>query len=67
MSVSGGGEVGLLITDGHQAMLNALSAKFPGVARQRCIKHKMENVLSYLPKKHREVVLVHGQVGIFRP
>lgn len=49
-------EVGLLITDGHQAMLNALAAKFPGVARQRCIKHKMENVLGYLPKKHREVV-----------
>ena len=49
-------EVGLLITDGHQAMLNALSAKFPGVARQRCVKHKMENVLGYLPKKHREVV-----------
>jgi putative transposase len=28
-------EVGLLITDGHQAMLNALSSKFPGVQRQR--------------------------------
>jgi putative transposase len=49
-------EVGLLITDGHQAMLNALAAKFPGVARQRCVKHKMENVLGYLPKKHRDVV-----------
>jgi transposase-like protein len=49
-------EVGLLITDGHQAMLSALSAKFPGVARQRCVKHKMDNVLGYLPKKHREVV-----------
>lgn len=49
-------EVGLLITDGHQAMLNALSAKFPGVERQRCIKHKMSNVLGYLPKKHREVI-----------
>src|SRR5207249_3004045 len=46
-------EVGLLITDGHQAMLNAIAAKFPGVQRQRCIKHKMENVLGYLPKKHR--------------
>ena len=49
-------EVGLLITDGHQAMLNALSSKFPGVERQRCVKHKMENVLSYIPKKQREVV-----------
>lgn len=49
-------EVGLLITDGGQAMLNALSSKFPTVARQRCVKHKMENVLSYVPKKQREAV-----------
>jgi putative transposase len=49
-------EVGLLITDGGQAMLNALSSKFPDVARQRCVKHKMENVLGYVPKKHREEV-----------
>jgi transposase-like protein len=49
-------EVGLLITDGHQAMLTALSAKFPDVKRQRCIKHKISNVLGYLPKKHRDVI-----------
>lgn len=49
-------EVGLLITDGGKAMLNALSSKFPTVQRQRCVKHKMENVLSYIPKKQREVV-----------
>lgn len=49
-------EVGLLITDGHQAMLNAVAAKFQTVPRQRCVKHKMENVLGYLPKKHREEV-----------
>lgn len=49
-------EVGLLITDGGKAMLNALSSQFPGVQRQRCVKHKMENVLSYIPKKQREVV-----------
>jgi transposase-like protein len=49
-------EVGLLITDGHQAMRNALAAKFPATPRQRCIKHKMENVLGYVPKKQREGV-----------
>lgn len=49
-------EVGLLITDGGKAMLNALASKFPGVQRQRCVKHKMENVLSYVPKKQREQV-----------
>jgi transposase-like protein len=58
LKVRGVQEVGLLITDGHQAMLNALSAKFPGVKRQRCIKHKISNVLGYfyLPKKHRDVI-----------
>lgn len=48
--------IGLWISDGQQAMLNALASKFPGTSRQRCIKHKMENVLSYIPKKQQEEV-----------
>ncbi len=56
LRVRGVQEVGLAITDGNQAMLNAIAAKFPGVPRQRCIKHKMENVLGYLPKKQRDSV-----------
>jgi transposase-like protein len=46
--------VGLWITDGHQAMLNAIQTEFPVADRQRCIKHKMENVLSYVPKAQQE-------------
>lgn len=46
--------VDLWITDGHQAMLNAVALKFPTSRRQRCIKHKMENVLSYVPHSKRE-------------
>jgi putative transposase len=38
-------------------MLNALALKFPHSARQRCIQHKMENVLSYVPDKQRDQVL----------
>lgn len=49
-------EVGLWITDGNQAMINALEAKFPNSQRQRCVKHKMDNVLSYVPKKQRDPV-----------
>jgi transposase-like protein len=49
-------EVGLWITDGNQAMINALEAKFPDSPRQRCVKHKMDNVLSYVPKKQRDPV-----------
>lgn len=48
--------VGLWITDGNQAMLNALGAKFPTTPRQRCIKHKLENVLSYIPKTQHDQV-----------
>jgi len=48
--------IGLWITDGHQAMLNALAAKFPTSQRQRCIKHKLENILSYIPKTQHDQV-----------
>jgi len=46
--------IDLWVTDGNQAMLNAINAKFSGTPRQRCIKHKMENVLSYVPQTQRE-------------
>ncbi len=49
-------QVDLWITDGNRAMLNAIDAKFPQAKRQRCIKHKMENVLSYVPQKQRDAV-----------
>jgi len=48
--------VGLWVTDGNQAMLNAITAKFTKSARQRCVIHKIENVLSYVPAKQREQV-----------
>jgi transposase-like protein len=48
--------VDLWITDGLQAMLNAIATKFPSSQRQRCVKHKMENVLSYIPEKQRNQV-----------
>jgi putative transposase len=49
-------QVDLWITDGNQAMLNAVQRKFPQSARQRCVKHKMDNVLSYVPDKQRDQV-----------
>jgi transposase-like protein len=48
--------VDLWITDGNQAMLNAVQTKFPSAARQRCVKHKMDNVLGYIPDKQRDLV-----------
>jgi transposase-like protein len=48
--------VDLWITDGLQARLNAIATKFSASQRQRCVKHKMENVLSYIPEKQRDQV-----------
>ncbi len=49
-------QVDLWITDGNRAMLNAVSTKFPQAARQRCVKHKLANVLSYVPQSQRASV-----------
>jgi len=49
-------QIDVWITDGHQAMLNALALKLPASKRQRCMRHKIENVLSHVPEKQREVV-----------
>jgi putative transposase len=46
--------IDLWVSDGNQAMLNAISKKFPDSARQRCVVHKMDNVLSYVPAKQQE-------------
>jgi putative transposase len=49
-------EVELWITDGNQAMLNAIELKFSTSQRQRCIKHKMDNVLGYIPESQQAQV-----------
>ncbi len=49
-------EIGLWVSDGGQAMLNAIGTKFSASQRQRCVMHKMENVLSYVPAKQREQI-----------
>lgn len=49
-------QIDLWITDGHQAMLNAIALKFPDSRRQRCMLHKMNNVLAHVPDKQRDAV-----------
>lgn len=49
-------EIGLWVSDGNQAMLNAITKKFPTSARQRCVVHKMDNVLSYIPTKQQDQI-----------
>jgi len=49
-------KVDLWCTDGNQAMINAIRVKFPTSKRQRCVKHKMDNVLGYIPEKQQDLV-----------
>lgn len=46
----------LCISDGNFGLCGMLDKYFPTSYRQRCVKHKMENILSQIPKeKHDEV------------
>lgn len=49
-------QIDLWITDGGKAMINAIQNKFSVAKRQRCVKHKMENVLGYIPKKQQDQI-----------
>ena len=49
-------QIDLWITDGGKAMIKAIENKFSAAKRQRCVKHKMENVLGYIPKKQQEQI-----------
>jgi transposase-like protein len=54
--------VDLWVTDGHQAMLNAIALKFPASQRQRCVIHKMKNIESHVPEKHRATI--HAELRV---
>jgi putative transposase len=49
-------QVDLWVTDGNQTMIDAINQRFPESQRQRCVKHKMENILAHVPDKHAETV-----------
>jgi transposase-like protein len=46
----------LVIHDGNQGMAKALKAVWKDVPRQRCIAHKIRNVLDRVPKAHQREV-----------
>ena len=60
-------QVDLWVTDGNQAMLGAISSKFPDAAHQRCVKHKLENVLGYVPKTKRDELLPELRAIFYQP
>lgn len=48
--------VDLWITDGGKAMISAIESKFLNAKRQRCVWHKMKNVMGYIPYEHYDQV-----------
>src|SRR5947209_3479334 len=49
----GATHIDLVVTDGHEGLLAALSEQFTATPRQRCLVHKQRNVLSAIPRRER--------------
>jgi putative transposase len=58
-------EIDLIVTDGHDGLLAAVSSLFPATLRQRCLVHKQRNVMNAIPKRERQEVAAE-LAGIFK-
>jgi putative transposase len=45
--------IDLIVTDGHDGLLAAVSDLFAATPRQRCLVHKQRNVLNAIPRRER--------------
>lgn len=52
----GATQMDLLVTDGHEGLLAAVSALFPPTPRQCCVVHKQRNVMNAIPHRERKEV-----------
>ncbi len=52
----GATQVDLIVTDGHDGLLAAVSALFTATLRQRCVVHKQRNVMNAIPKREENTV-----------
>jgi putative transposase len=50
----GATQMDLIVIDGHEGLLAALSALFPATPRQRCVVHKQRNVMNAIPHRERQ-------------
>ncbi len=60
----GATDIGLIVTDGHDGLLAAVSQLFAATPRQRCLLHKQRNVLNAIPRRERAEVAAE-LVGIW--
>lgn len=61
----GATQIDLIVTDGHEGLLAAVSELFSATPRQRCLVHKQRNVLNAIPRRERSDVQVE-LVGIWQ-
>jgi putative transposase len=61
----GATQMDLIVTDGHEGLLAAVSALFSATPRQRCVVHKQRNVLNAIPHRERKEVTTELS-GIFK-
>jgi putative transposase len=60
----GATQIDLIVTDGHEGLLAAVSELFSATPRQRCLLHKQRNVLSAILRRERDDVAAE-LVGIW--
>jgi len=58
-------KVSLIVSDGHAGIIGAVREVYPTTTRQRCLRHKQEDILSHIPKKAKAEVGGHLS-GIFQ-
>ncbi len=61
----GATHIDLIVTDGHEGLLAAVSALFSATLRQRCVVHKQRNVLNAIPHRERKEISAE-LAGIFK-
>jgi putative transposase len=61
----GATQMDLIVTDGHEGLLAAVSALFSATPRQRCVVHKQRNVLNAIAHRERKEVSTE-LAGIFK-
>ncbi|HLX41253.1 MAG TPA: IS256 family transposase, partial [Ktedonobacteraceae bacterium] len=61
----GATKMDLIVTDGHEGLLAAVSGLFTATPRQRCVVHKQRNVMNAIPHRERKEVSAE-LAGIFK-
>jgi transposase-like protein len=61
----GATQMDLIVTDGHEGLLAAVSTLFSATPRQRCVVHKQRNVLNAIPHRERKEVTAE-LAGVFK-